>query len=330
MSVERGSAVVGQQLLLRVRFAFDQAQNLFDPTSMTKVEIQKTDGTVLETITTANITKDSTGKYHVITSASWNTLSRTVVDRWYYVVAGTTYESQQSTFIPETSSPSTGLQSFVDLVKLKVQFAKQDVLTDPDDYEKWILEAVKEYSNKRPYKTFKSYTGDNETYFSVPSDWEHGFSHVSQIEYPVESFPPTYIADKDFVYVETDQGWVIRFVNNSYPQLSDIFWLRYTKRHTVNASSSTIPIADKDAVCNLAASLTCQAIAEYYGNTADSTLEADVISYRTRGDEFSARGKELRKLYNDLIKDDSTGVIGDYDKPAYWNTTDLMHDERVI
>ena len=100
MSVRRQNAVVNEQLDLRVAFRYDDTGTLFDPFAVSAVEIwDETMSNLLETITT--ITKFSTGVYGVITSASWNTGARNVIDNWIFkkTAGGTDYKIQNTTTI---------------------------------------------------------------------------------------------------------------------------------------------------------------------------------------------------------------------------------------
>jgi hypothetical protein len=86
MSVERENAVVDNTIILRNNFRYSQTQDLFDPSAISKVEILDSDGgTVIETITGANIIKDSTGKYHVVASAV--ATAKTIYDKWSFTPA---------------------------------------------------------------------------------------------------------------------------------------------------------------------------------------------------------------------------------------------------
>lgn len=86
MSVERENAVINNQINLRTNFRFSQTSDLFDPYTISKVEILDSDGaTVLQTITGANIIKDSTGQYHVVADAI--ATAKTIYDRWYFTPA---------------------------------------------------------------------------------------------------------------------------------------------------------------------------------------------------------------------------------------------------
>ena len=335
MSVERQNAAINQELLLRFDFIYDRSMALFDPDSVDSVEILDSDRTtVLETITSANITRISEGKYSITTSSNWNTTARKVYDRWNVTIDSVSYDLVAATFINDSSSPSVGIASYVTLVKQKIKAPTSGItlLTDPDDYETYILEAVKEYSRRHPYQQTTKETADGTALFALPSDWDNETSMIVEIEYPLDSNPPAYIENSKYEVVQLDTGYTGRFIGEYYPSDGQYFYLRYTKRHVLNDSSSTIPNAHKDAVANLAASIGCQALAQLYGHTANSSIDADAINYREKGDLFSSRAKELRRLYDGVVKEETTGVIGEIDTPLYWegNKDGLNKNNRVI
>lgn len=57
------------------------------------------------------------------------------------------------------------------------------------------------------------------------------------------------------------------------------------------------PPRDFFAICHLAASLACQAIATRYSRTTESSISADSASHIARAVEFAARAKEFERLY---------------------------------
>jgi hypothetical protein len=334
MAVEREDAAVGEQLILRIEIIYDRLGAFVDPTSFSDVTITDSNGTVLQTIASASIVKDSTGKYHITTTATWNTSAQRVKDNWTFVYSGVTYKKNLATVISDTSSPAVGLASFVTLVKRKIQAPTigLTLLADPGDYNAFVVEAAKEYSKRRPYQQTSKLTGDGTAIFTLPTDWDNEVSLITQIEYPLDSNPPAYIETSKYEVVQLDTGWVGRFIGEYYPGSSEYFYVRYTKYHTVTASATTIPDSHKEAVCNLAASIGCQALAQLYGHTANSSVEADAINYREKGDMFSTRSKELRKLYDGQVKEIFSGVIGEIDMPSYWegNKDMLNRNNRMI
>ncbi len=330
MAVRRENAVVNQELDLRVDFRFDRTGNLFDPDTVVSVQIYDENYNLIETIT--SITKISQGYYQVI--ASPISTAQTVRDKWNITWKSNSYSLTKTTIVRETAAPSIGMQSFVNLTKLKVQAPTIGLvkLVDPDDYQTLILEAVKEYSRRRPQRLIQALVGDGKTYFLVSglTDWEHKFSKIENIEYPLDEHPPKYLQQKQYKYERIPAGLAVRFLESPYPGLNDNFWVRYSVRHVVDDASSTVPEADKDGVCNLAASLCCQALAEAFGQTSDASLDADVVAYRTRGDEFQARANRLREIYEHVIKPEVTGIIDDWDPYFYEKEEPLLRRESVI
>lgn len=71
---------------------------------------------------------------------------------------------------------------------------------------------------------------------------------------------------------------------------------------------TNIPEAHFFAVCHKAACNICYAIAAKYSRTSDSTISADSVNHTSRAEQFSARARELCKLYS------ATVGAGDGDK----------------
>ncbi len=105
MAVRRSDAVINESLDLRIVFRYDDSGQTWDPYEITKVDIlADNQSTVLETIT--DITQISQGYYRVTTSASWNTTSRLVYDRWAFRknAGGSIEYATESTYIAEVSA----------------------------------------------------------------------------------------------------------------------------------------------------------------------------------------------------------------------------------
>jgi hypothetical protein len=71
--------------------------------------------------------------------------------------------------------------------------------------------------------------------------------------------------------------------------------LTWTARHL--RDGSTVPDKDFYAVTDFAASLGAERLASFYVGTGDSTLQADVVQYRSKSAEMLAVAKALRKRY---------------------------------
>jgi len=327
MSVERENAVVGEQLILRSEFIFDRTGVVFDPDSITSVTILDSDGsTILQTLTGADIIKDSVGNYHATTLASWNTTAKTTTDKWIFIKDGVSYTILLSTTIFDSSSPGIGMASFIELVKRKVKAPTigLNVLSDPGDYEEFITEALLEYSRRRPYQQTEKLTGDGTFFFDLPSDWDTEFSWIEQIEYQIDRSPASIIEPKKYTVVQLDTGWTGKFIGEYYPGNGEYFYVRYMKLHTITASATSIVDSHKRAFINLCASITCMAVAAKYGHTADASNEADAIDYNSKGDEFAARSREYYKMFDKTIKPSTSSVFAELDIPTYWKGNNNM------
>lgn len=97
--VERASAVVDEQIILRMKFQYGTG-DYFDPYEISKVEILDDDQTtVIETITGDDIIRDSEGNYHVVASAI-ATPKNAAYDKWYFThPSGATEQTKRNTFV---------------------------------------------------------------------------------------------------------------------------------------------------------------------------------------------------------------------------------------
>ncbi|GEM_PF-468774 len=97
--VERASAVINEQIALRIKFQFGTG-DYFDPYEISKVEILDDDGvTVIETITGAGIIRDSEGNYHVVAAAIAEP-KNVAYDKWYFThPSGATEQTKRNSFV---------------------------------------------------------------------------------------------------------------------------------------------------------------------------------------------------------------------------------------
>lgn len=193
-------------------------------------------------------------------------------------------------------------------------------------YDDDIAEAVKIYSKRRPNIECSSETGTANTYHAMPTNWEEDFSHIINIEYPVLEDPPEYIQENYWRIEHLSDGILyIRFISSTYPGNGDTFYVRFTKRHSVSASASTIPVAHEEAVTDLACYRLCMKLAQYYTQSADSSIGADAINYTSKADEYRQQSEKFKKAFNDIVKPLKTGSFVDWDMNLYWEVEPLTH-----
>jgi len=61
-----------------------------------------------------------------------------------------------------------------------------------------------------------------------------------------------------------------------------------------------------------------------------ASVDADVVAYRTRGDEFQSRANRLRELYDMKVKPEVTGIIDDWDPYFYEKEESLLRRSSTI
>src|SRR5579884_217934 len=186
------------------------------------------------------------------------------------------------------------------------------------DRDALITQAVQQrYSKDRPRVLVTDVAGNGSNLLALPTDseqagtpvgvFEDGFSQVRAIEFPIGELPPTYIEDPDWMMYRAPAGLKILLLL-MIAQQSDTLRLTWTCRHSAGGPSSanpvistTVPDADFEAVCDLAAALCFEALAAFYAQTRDPSIGADAVNYRTKSQEYLSLAKPLRKRYDDHV-----------------------------
>jgi hypothetical protein len=196
-----------------------------------------------------------------------------------------------------------------------------------------IKAAVERYSHDRPDEITEDETGDGGNYYATSglASWSEGFSRVLSIQYPA----PTVASDEAPVYLEPedwdDDYWdgSIRYIYlpNHAPANTEAMRVRYTAPYAWTSGATDVPAAHFYAVCNLAAGLCAQAIAQKYSRTSDSTISLDSVDHLSRAQQWAARARELIKLYEEFFglsggdgepKQQAAGEFVDMDTAPSW------------
>jgi len=218
--------------------------------------------------------------------------------------------------------------ALIDDVKAKVKDTSGK-LVDPTDFDSNISEAISIYSKYRPREVVEDITGDGGHDYALPTAWDSGFSHVRDIEYPVDAVPETMLEDEDWKIYRLPAGEKLRLINAT-PAATETFRVRHTALHT----EATIPAADIDAVANLAAALCCEMLANAFAMTGDPAILADAVNYHSKSGEFSRRAKQFRELFNRFlgIRDGTivtaASAVKDNDVNYPWGGDRLTHQRR--
>jgi hypothetical protein len=195
------------------------------------------------------------------------------------------------------------MATLVDLIRIKVK-DDSGKLTDPDDLISAATEALNRYSKARPLEVVVDIPGTGGTHdVDLPIDWIEGFSTILQVEYPVDQVPARIIPRHHYLIYSSPTGKKLR-VMVAYPTAAEMVRQTYTILH----SEDSVPAVDLEAVANLAASICLRQLAAAYGQTSDSTIQADTVNYRSKADEFRRLADSFEGLYRTHlgIKDNDT------------------------
>jgi hypothetical protein len=163
---------------------------------------------------------------------------------------------------------------------------------------------LERYSQDSPLSLVSDIPGNGTNYLPLPVApgegsvlpvFEPNFSEIQQMEYPILQQPPQLILESDFrVYITPGQAPKI-LIDFDTPGTDEVVRTTWTARHL--RDGSTVPDKDFYAVTDFAASLAAEKLATFYVGTGDSTLQADVVQYRSKSAEMLACAKALRKRY---------------------------------
>lgn len=162
-----------------------------------------------------------------------------------------------------------------------------------------ITNAVEEYSKLRPLNAAIKLTGAGSTDFAISSltGFVDQFSTVLEVLCPYDS---TLVAQDP---LPADAWFLERLDTGLYLRLlytvsgGQYVLVRYTKPHAVDASGSTIPATDDEAVADLATHYACLALADYYSQSTDASLSADVDDRRGKADLYRSNAERWRQSW---------------------------------
>jgi hypothetical protein len=180
---------------------------------------------------------------------------------------------------------------------------------------------IQRYTLDRPLEVVSDIPGNGTNTLDTPVApgagtvpvFEPNFSVIRTIEFPINQTPPQFILDSDFRVYRSPAGYKL-LVNFDTPPAGSVLRTTWTARHLPDGS--TVPDADFYAVVDFAASLGAEKLASMYVGVGDSTIQADVVNYRSKSSEMLSIAKALRKRYFNHMGIDETASGGDEQAPA--------------
>lgn len=184
---------------------------------------------------------------------------------------------------------------------------RSDVIT-PTQRDQALAIAVARYSDHRPRELVVDITSAGGARLNLPVDWQAGRSRALRIEYPIGSQPITYIEPGDFRLYQAVSGSQIA-LERMRLSAGEQVRLTYTRGHTLDGSTDTIPDADMHAVASLAASVLCGQLARYYAQESESSINADVVDRKTKAETYRSFERDLRVQFERHLGIDTSKAV---------------------
>lgn len=169
-------------------------------------------------------------------------------------------------------------------------------LSDPFNYDDAIAAAIKRYSKHRPRLAAADLAGAGTNDLDLPVDWAAGSSVMVSVEYPVGSVPAILLDSDLWQLYRTPVALKLRLLY-VVPAATETVRCEYSIPHDENS----LPLCDLEATADLAASFCLRQLAAAYGQTGDSTIQADSVNYRSKTDEFRRLADSFEALYQNHL-----------------------------
>lgn len=167
------------------------------------------------------------------------------------------------------------------------------------DVDRAIYDALAQYQRARPLEKAVKIDGTGVfDYDLAASGFVDGFSTVKDVAYPyLVTDQRLAVLDRDeWALIRLDTGVKLRFFE-AIPPASDDFLVLLTVPHTLNASTSTVPASDDEALADLGAAFACDQLAALYAKDTDSSLAADAVDRRAKSENYRSQAASYRKSY---------------------------------
>ena len=199
---------------------------------------------------------------------------------------------------------------------LRTSVASADYTTDLSAAEivQCLEAALRIYSRDRPRWVTGQLSGDGSmTDFGLPRFWVAGFSSVREVEYPTGNNPRSVLEDFDWEILDSELGLqptrLLRFYSAPSSGTDNLI-VRYSAIHVHTDELDTVPYADLDALCWLAASIGADMLAAKMAGSSDATISSDSVNYRDGEQRYRSIAKQYMDLYLRHIGAGGAGADG--------------------
>ena len=222
---------------------------------------------------------------------------------------------------------------------------------EDSEIDEGIRAGVLVYSRYRKRIAVSTISGDAGYDYPINSTnlpgYIDGFSFINDIEFPYSSTQadPNFLERDDWTLYDDGTNLNVRFItatpaaseqirfNYDIPRLDDVD----DAVDIIAGVKAVIVDTDFFAVCDIAAAAVLRQIAAKLIATGDSTLQADVVNYRSKSAECTRLAEELTKAYSTHmgLDDDAEGARGasvdvDFDTEFAFGTDHITHPRRWV
>lgn len=190
----------------------------------------------------------------------------------------------------------------------EIQTVDSKQLLSDVNYSSHVEGALRLYSGLNPHiKTATVPLAAGEYEYSLPADWESGFSAIYSIEYPAGNQEPEYLARDN--YLVGPSKW--RFLDIT-PSAGESAVVTYSAVQT----EATVPENALEGVAQLSAALACYAIAAKFAATTNPAVQSDSVDYRSKSDQWLSIARRFEQTGYRILGIDmaSNGTVR---QPAY-------------
>lgn len=180
------------------------------------------------------------------------------------------------------------------------------------DLDLIIAQAVRKYSQDKPYFVKKKVTGTGVSSYLLTtifgSLWKAGFSQIKSIEHPAGDNPPTMLEEDDYYIYDDgtaqDETNLKLVFTTATPATSESFSAELSIELDLPTSGTqNFPNTDEHFanITTLAAALACMRLAAVYAQSSDSSISADVVNYHEKTQKYMSLAKQYLSQYKTSV-----------------------------
>jgi hypothetical protein len=198
-----------------------------------------------------------------------------------------------------------GTYSLLDAVAQVTRVLRDVGTTDaerevPDlDMQALLRQAASVYGKHRPREVVVDLVADGTHFTPLPLDFDESTGTLLRCECPLEFERDP----REWSLYRAPAGLTIRWLEGHEPSTGDAVRIAYHAARAWGDTALNTTILDGDfyAVCDLGVALCCSTIAQKYARTHEPLVNADVVGYRTKSQEWDGRAKSYRAAYENAM-----------------------------